>query len=87
MVNRAKADRVKAGSREFARRRKLSIQGMPHPRMVILDPAYAGRVVWLVGRVMPILKDKGQRDPTLSPYRLARGDGVGNPRTFMVNER
>jgi len=55
--------------------------------MVILDPAYAGRVVWLVGRVMPILKDKGQRDPTLSPYRLARGDGVGNPRTFMVNER
>ena len=65
MANRAKADRVKPGSREFARRRKLSIAGMGQPRMEILDPSYAGRVVWLVGRVMPILRKKGQRDPTL----------------------
>ena len=65
MANRVKADRVKPGSREFARRRKLSIQGMGQPRMEILDPNYTGRVVWLVGRVMPILKDKGQRDPML----------------------
>jgi len=65
MASRAKADRVKPGSREFARRRKLSIAGMSHPRLVILDESYAGRIIWLVGRVMPVLKDKGQRDPML----------------------
>jgi hypothetical protein len=36
MASRAK--QVKIGSREYARRRKLSIAGMPHPRLVILDP-------------------------------------------------
>ena len=61
MASRAKADRVKAGSREFARRRKLSIQGMGQPRMVILDPNYTGRVVWLVGRVMPILREPAKK--------------------------
>ena len=56
---------TKINTREYARRRRLSIAGQQHPRLTILDPNYTGRVVWLVGRVMPILKDKGQRDPTL----------------------